>query len=226
MLVVFSSGYWKCRYFVFSLHFFCVFSFFFNEIFLLEKYAKWYIRGRAQCPVLYSVPIQIRLNLPHSSGSVSSKKPFRTTPCLKILEVLLLNYCSSFKYVCLIVLIALPVILRQQLCFFTFTLFPTRLSVAKHIVGTCWSMGSIFLKGQKSCENVKDRPKDRPEIPHSPNSPWPQPSLSSISGTPAHCQSVGPQHSSPELPLSPGMDCLFLPSFQNDNNFVSSPTKI
>lgn len=27
MLVVFSSGYWKCRYFVFSLHFF-VFSLF------------------------------------------------------------------------------------------------------------------------------------------------------------------------------------------------------
>ena len=59
-----------------------------------------------------------------------------------------------------------------------------------------WSMGSIFLKGQKRYENVKDRPKCQLliQIPHSPNSPWLWASLSNRSGAPAypwHCGALG-----------------------------------
>ena len=50
---------------------------------------------------------------------------------------------------------------------FTSSLFPTRSSIAEHIVDTCWSMGSIFLKGQRSCENQTKMPPIHPDTPWS-----------------------------------------------------------
>lgn len=72
---------------------------------------------------------------------------------------------------------------------FTFCLFPTRSNIDDHIVGTCWSMGSMFLKGQERYENVRNRSKCHLliQIPHCPNSPWLWPSLSNRSGPPVHC---------------------------------------